>query len=310
MKDRRPVPASPSTRALAASLDVDLHEVEGSGPDGRIGPEDVEAAAGGEAEPAQGAQEPSGAGTDRVSDDERWGPVERVEMRGVRRATARAMAESWRRIPHVHHHDVADITELERLRTEHADETDEGVPLTITAFLLKAAVAALRIHPRFNARYDEDADELVILQSHHIGVAVDTEEGLVVPVIRDVDSKPLVALAAELAETAERMRSGDRDLEDLRGGSFTITNPGGIGGTSFEPIIRHPEVAILGAARARWMPVVGEGGSTDDPEIRTRLHLPLVLGFDHRVNDGADAARFVRTVVETLEDPARLLLRS
>lgn len=183
--------------------------------------------------------------------------------------------------------------------------TAAGGKLTITVFLIKAVVAALRKHPRFNASLD--GDEIVVKNYFNIGVAVDSSEGLVVPVLRDADRKSVVEIARELASVSAKMRRGERDAEDFSGGSFTITNPGGIGGTSFTPIINHPQVAILGAARARWEPVVvGEGGAT--AEVIPRLRLPIVLAFDHRVNDGADAARFMRSVVSYLEDVPGLLL--
>lgn len=296
VRSRRPVPASPATRSLARRLGVDLHDVTGSGPDGRIEPGDVKAAAAAEtAEPA----EPVSAPDDRVS-------VSRFPLRGVRRATARNMEKAWREIPHVTHQDVSDITELEAYRTAHADAVAaSGGKLTITVFLVKAVVAALRKHPRFNASLD--GEELVVKDDINIGVAVDTEDGLVVPVLRDADRKSAADIARELASISAKMRRGERDTGDFTGGTFTITNPGGIGGTAFAPIINYPEVAILGAARAAWVPVVtGDGGPTAD--IAPRLQLPLMLSFDHRVNDGADAARFMRTVVMSLEDVTGLLL--
>lgn len=313
VQDReRPVPASPATRSLARRLDVDLHEIEGSGPDGRIEPEDVQAAADQEREePEAGeAEEPR----EEMAAFEEHGPVEWVDLRSVRRATARQMVKSWREIPHVTHQDVADITGLEEFRRTHAGEIEEeGGRLTITPFLVKAATAALTEHPRFNASLDPERDSLALKKYYNIGVAVDTEDGLIVPVIRDVDKKSIADLAVELTEVADRMRQGDRSLEDMEGGTFTITNPGGIGGTGFTPIINHPQVAILGAARARQIPVVtnvesaseGDGRSFD---IAPRLQLPLVLAFDHRVNDGADAARFMNTVKSLLEDFSKLVL--
>jgi pyruvate dehydrogenase E2 component (dihydrolipoamide acetyltransferase) len=302
---RRPVPASPATRSLAKKLDVDLHEIDGSGPDGRIEPGDVQAAADGRAEKRAEDEEVV------VGKPEGEEGVEWVELRGVRRATARNMATSWREIPHVTHHDIADITDLERLRRKHAAEVEEaGGRLSLTPFLIKAAAAALGEHPRFNAVFDGENERLAIKRDINIGIAVDTEDGLVVPVIRNVPEKSIAQIAVELPEVAERMRGGERSMADLKGGTFTITNPGGIGGTSFNPIINHPEVAILGAARAREVPVLGRPDVDDDPaEIVARLHLPIVLAFDHRVNDGADAARFVNTIKELLEDPGRFVLQ-
>lgn len=311
VQDRdRPVPASPATRSLAKSLDVDLEELEGSGPDGRIEPEDVQAAADQGDEP-EGEQTES---TREQPDFEEHGPVEWVDLSSVRRATARQMTRSWREIPHVAHQDTADITGLEEFRRTHAEEVEaEGGKLTITAFLIKAAATALAEYPRFNATLDADDNRLALRKYYNIGVAVDTEDGLIVPVIRDVDQKSIANLAVELTELADRMRGGDRSLEDMEGGTFTITNPGGIGGTGFTPIINHPQVAILGAARIRQVPVVtsvesatGEHGRSFD--ITPRLHLPLVLAFDHRVNDGADAARFMNRVKSLLEDFSQLVL--
>ena len=301
---QRPVAASPATRSLAKKLDVDLHDIDGSGPDGRIEPGDVQAAAD---ERGKKRAEDEEAVVAKPEEEE---GVEWVELRGVRRATARNMATSWREIPHVAHHDVADITDLEKLRREHAPEVEEaGGRLSITPFLIKAAAAALAEHPRFNAVFDADNERLAIKRNINIGIAVDTDDGLVVPVIRNVPGKSIVQIAVELPKVAERMRGGDRSMDDLKGGTFTITNPGGIGGTAFTPIINHPEVAILGAARAREVPVLERGDMDDDPvEVVARLHLPLVLAFDHRVNDGADAARFVNMIKELLEDPGRFVL--
>jgi pyruvate dehydrogenase E2 component (dihydrolipoamide acetyltransferase) len=301
----RPVPASPATRSLAKRLGVDLHTIDGSGPGGRIEPGDVQAVA--EVEDTAATEETSGpAQKIETADADRWGPVERVPLRGIRRATAQNMEKSWREIPHVTHQDVADVTDLEEYRKAHADAVGaSGGKLTITVFLVKAVVAALRKHPRFNASLD--GDDVVIKDYFNIGVAVDTADGLVVPVIRDADRKSAVDIARELASISAKMRRGDREIDDFAGGTFTITNPGGIGGTSFTPIVNYPEVAILGAAQARWQPVVtGEGGPTAG--VTPRLQLPLVLSFDHRVNDGADAARFVRTLVTSLEDVTGLLL--
>lgn len=299
-RSRQPVPASPATRSLAKKLDVDLHEIEGSGPDGRIEAGDVQAAAGKRGKPAEVEEAVAAKGDE--------GEIKWVELRGVRRATARNMTTSWREIPHVTHHEVADITDLDKLRREHAAQIEEdGGRLSITPFLVKAVAAALTEHPRFNASLDAGNERLAIKKSINIGVAVDTDDGLVVPVIQDVPGKSIAQIAVELPELARRMRSGDRSMDDLKGGTFTITNPGGIGGTSFNPIINHPEVAILGAARASEVPII-ERGDDDSTEIVARLHLPLVLAFDHRVNDGADAARLMNTIKDLLEDPGRLVL--
>lgn len=309
-----PVPASPATRSLAKRLGVDLHAIEGSGPEGRIEPGDVQTAASAdedergrepgaerevepEVEPAE--REPEHAAEPEA--EEEW-----IDLRGVRKASARQMARSWREIPHVTHHDVADITDLEDLRRQHAARIEEdGGKLSVTAFLVKAVAVALSDHPRFNASIDMENERIALKRRVNIGVAVDTEDGLVVPVISDATHKSILDVAMELPELARRMRSGDRSIEDMQGGTFTITNPGGIGGTSFEPIINHPEVAILGAARAGTAPVLSDDGD----DVVARLHLPLVLAFDHRVNDGADAARLMNTIKGLLEDPSGMLLR-
>jgi pyruvate dehydrogenase E2 component (dihydrolipoamide acetyltransferase) len=326
-KDEGPVPAAPSTRRLARELDVRLTEVSGSGPGGRVLADDVRAAA--EGAPAEDKEAPkektepeqapereerrpatraeTGAPAFELPDFSRWGEIERIPLRSVRRATARAMARSWAEVPHVMHHDLADITALEEFRRAHADEIEAaGGKLTLTVLVLKAAVAALKAFPRFNASLDMDDESIVIKHYYHVGVAVDTEQGLLVPVVRDVDRKSVKELSVELVERAERARAGELDRDEMQGGSFTVTNVGGIGGTLFTPIIHHPEVAILGLARAELQPVAR--GDPDAPELSARLRLPLCLAFDHRVTDGAEAARFVNHIVAALADPERLLL--
>ncbi len=327
-----PVPASPSTRRLAREMGVDLRQVRGSGPGGRVTAEDVRSFASGdgaraaavaaeaapprEAErrpaPRPAGEEPSAIRSSAVPvpplpDFQRWGEVERVPLRSVRRATAKHMALAWSQIPHVSHQDLADVTELEALRNKYKGElAEQGGSLSLTVFVLKAAVAALKAHPRFNASLDTDVEDLVLKKYYHIGVAVDTERGLLVPVIRDVDRKSMAELAVELKELVERTREGKVDLEEMQGGTFTITNPGPLGGTAFAPIVNYPEVAILGMAKATWQPVVQ--GNGPHGAIVPRLMLPLILAFDHRVVDGADAARFVSMIIELLEAPDRLLI--
>jgi pyruvate dehydrogenase E2 component (dihydrolipoamide acetyltransferase) len=314
-----PVPATPSTRRLARELGVDLRMVPPSGPGGRVTAEDVRAFAEQGAKPVAEPEAPPAAERGQippapavisrveVEDHARWGPVERIPLKSIRRATARHMALAWSQIPHVAHQDMADITELESFRRRHKAGIEErGGALSLTVFALKAAVAALKAYPRFNASLDAAAEEIVLKQYYHIGVAVDSERGLVVPVMRDVDRKSVTDLAIELLSLAERTREGKTQVEDLQGGSFTITNIGVLGGTGFNPIINFPQVAILGLAQARWQPVVR--GRHEPFEIVPRLMLPLILGFDHRVVDGADAARFLNRVKENLEDPEKLLL--
>jgi pyruvate dehydrogenase E2 component (dihydrolipoyllysine-residue acetyltransferase) len=234
---------------------------------------------------------------------EQWGPVERQPLSHLRRTIAERMALSATVIPHVTHFDRADVTELDVIIRRNVEAARErGLILTLTSFLLKAAALALRENPQFNASLDPAAGELIVKRYCHLGVAVATERGLIVPVIRDVDRKPLVELQGELATLAQRVREGKATLDDLRGGTFTITNIGALGGTGAIPIINYPEVAILGVARAREEAVVQDG------RIVPRTLLPISLTFDHRVADGADGARFAAAIVRRLERPEQLLL--
>ncbi|HXH84872.1 MAG TPA: dihydrolipoamide acetyltransferase family protein, partial [Candidatus Tectomicrobia bacterium] len=234
---------------------------------------------------------------------EQWGPVERQPLSHLRRTIAERMTMAATVIPHVAHFDRADITDLDALIRRNLDAgRARGVTFTLTAFLLKAAALALLDHPVFNASLDAASGELILKRYVHLGVAVATERGLIVPVIRDVDRKPLLDLQRELADLAQRTRDGRASLDDLRGGTFTITNIGALGGTGAIPIVNWPEVAILGVARGREEPVVRDG------RIEPRVLLPLTLTFDHRVADGADAARFCSDIVRRLERPDQLLL--
>jgi pyruvate dehydrogenase E2 component (dihydrolipoamide acetyltransferase) len=314
-----PVPAAPATRRLARELGVDLAAVRGSGPSGRVMDDDVRAAAGGKPQAARPVAVPSAAapGAERVAKPlaaagleppalprfEQWGPVERQPLSHLRRTIAERMALSAALIPHVTHFDQADITDLDTLiRRSLEAGRERGITLTLTSFLLKAAALALREHPQFNASLDPGAGEMLLKRYYHLGVAMATERGLIVPVIRDVDQKPLVDLQRELGTLAARVREGKATLEDLRGGTFTITNIGALGGTGAIPIINYPEVAILGVARAREQAVVR------DRQIVPRLLLPISLTFDHRIADGADGARFASAIIQRLEAPERLLL--
>ena len=311
--------ATPATRRLARELGVDLQIVLGTGSGGRVTDDDVRAAAAGGRPPASarpGAERvapeqpavakplaPVGVEPPALPRFEQWGPVERQPLSHLRRTIAERMALSATLIPHVTHFDRADITELDAIIRRNVEPARErGVTLTLTSFLLKAAALALHEHPQFNASLDPAAGELILKRYYHLGVAVATDRGLIVPVIRDVDGKPLLELQRELAALAQRVRDGKATLEDLRGGTFTITNIGALGGTGAIPIINYPEVAILGVARAREEPVVREG------HIVPRVLLPLSLAFDHRVADGADAARFAAAIVRRLERPEQLLL--
>jgi len=305
-----PVPATPSTRRLARELGVDLRAVPPTGPGGRVTDDDVRAAARASAPAPAAAARPAAATplapaalAPPLPRFEQWGPVERTPLSHLRRTIAERMTLSASIIPHVTHFDRADITDLDALiRTNLEAARARGVTLTLTGFLLKAAAVALAAHPQFNASLDAASGELILKRYHHLGVAVATERGLIVPVIRDVDKKPLLTVARELAALAQRVREGKATLDDLRGGTFTITNIGALGGTGAIPIINYPEVAILAVARAREEAVV-RGGS-----IVPRLILPLTLTFDHRVADGADGARLAADLVRLLEHPDQLLL--
>jgi pyruvate dehydrogenase E2 component (dihydrolipoamide acetyltransferase) len=290
-------PAAPSVRRLARELGVDVRLVPGSGPEGRISSEDVQqyvrnamsgiAAGGGAAAPAPA-----------LPDFTKWGEVERKPMSNIRRKTAEHLARAWNTIPHVTQHYKADITALEALRKQYGAQAERaGGKLTVTAIALKIVETALRRFPQFNASIDVERSEIIYKKSVHIGVAVDTDRGLLVPVIRDVDRKGVIQLAGELAKASEKARAGKLSLDDMQGGGFTITNLGGIGGTSFTPIVNWPEVAILGMSRGGHEPVWN--GQAFEP----RLMLPLSLSYDHRVIDGADGARFLRWVSEAFEQP-------
>jgi pyruvate dehydrogenase E2 component (dihydrolipoamide acetyltransferase) len=299
---REPVPAAPHTRRLARELGVDIYEVTGTGPGGRISEDDVKARAKALViAAATAAAAPPRAGhfiEPKLPDFAKWGKIERVSMRGVRRKTAEHLAESWNTIPHVTQHDRADITELEQLRARFAPKAEQaGGKMTVTAIALKVCAAALKVFPQFNATIDMEKEEIIYKQYIHIGVAADTDRGLLVPVIRDVDKKNIVELAVELSQLSQKARDKKITLADMEGGTFTITNLGGIGGTAFTPIVNHPEVAILGLSRSRMEPEWIGG------KFEPRLILPLSLSYDHRLIDGADAARFLRWVAEAFEQP-------
>ncbi len=298
-KDHRgPVPAAPHVRRLARELGVDIHNVVGTGPGGRISEDDVKAytktlvASGAGAAAVTHLKQPA------LPDFSKWGKIERVSMRGVRRKTAEHLLEAWNSIPHVTQNDKADITELEQLRTRFGPKAAEaGGKMTVTAIALKVCASALKIFPQFNASIDMEKEEVVYKQFINIGVAVDTDRGLLVPVIRDVDKKNIVELAAELTGLSKKARDKKLAPADMEGGTFTITNLGGIGGTGFSPIVNYPEVAILGLSRSSMEPVWMNG------KFEPRMVIPLSLSYDHRLIDGADAARFLRWIAEAFEQP-------
>lgn len=309
-----PAPASPSVRRLAREIGVDIHVVVGSGPGGRITQEDVKAfsrrvlsSLGSSGQAAMAAAAPAGAPgivSLPLPDLAKWGEVERKPMSGVRRKTAEHLSHAWTTIPHVTQFDKADITALEQVRKKYRAEVEKaGGNLTVTAVAAKIVAAALKVFPQFNAAVDAAGEAIVYRKYVHVGIAVDTENGLLVPVIRDADKKNLIELSVEISQLAEKAKARKLALDEMSGGSMSISNLGGIGGTMFTPIVNWPEVAILGISRGAHEPVWN--GTTFEP----RLMLPLSLSYDHRLIDGADAIRFLRWVAEAFEQPFTLALR-
>ena len=296
-------PAAPSVRQFAREVEIDINEVSGSGPGGRISIEDIKRhARQGSTSPAKPAPEERAVNYPAMNFS-KWGAIEREPLSNLRRAAAEHLGNAWSTIPHVTNHDKADITTLEQLRKQFAPKVEAaGGRLTITAIALKLVVSALKEFPKFNASLDLAASEIIYKKHYHLGVAVDTQHGLLVPIIRDADQKNLIELSVELSAVSERARNRKLGLEEMQGGTFTITNLGGIGGTHFSPIINAPEVAILGIARARIEPVF------IDAQFQPRLMLPLTLSYDHRLIDGADAARFLRYLIDRFEEPFLIAL--
>lgn len=301
------VAAAPVVRKLARELGVDLDAVQGTGPGGRISREDVERTAsagrGPAATPATARPRteppqplPGIKGTDK------WGPIRREQLSQIRKTIATQMTRSAQTAVHVTHGDDADITELERVRRQLNELTNNDPKLTVTTFVIRALCVVLRKYPIFNSSVDLEGGQIIYKDYVNLGIAVDTERGLIVPVIRNVDTMSLRGIALELRSIADRIRTKKFAVEDLRGGTFTITNVGALGGTFSTPIINYPEVAILGMGRARETPVYRH-------DILTKaLIMPLFLSFDHRATDGANAARFTREVIDYLETPTKLLL--
>lgn len=295
------VPAAPSIRRLARELGVDIHHVPGTGVMGRISAQDVRAAVGTPA-PAGAVQAPPAF---ELPDFSRWGATERSPMSGVRKATVRSMTTAWSTVPMVTHFDKADVTELEATRRKYQQAAEAaGGKLTPTAIMLKVVAAALRKFPDFNASIDVVNQEVIHKRYINIGVAVDTDAGLLVPVVKDVDRKNLIELAVELGELAEKARSRKLSMDEMQGGNFSISNLGGIGGHGFTPIVNPPDVAILGVSRSSVEPVWNK----ERGEFQPRTLMPLALTYDHRLIDGAAAARFLRWVCRTLEEPFLLAL--
>lgn len=293
------VPAAPSVRALAREIGVEITEVQGSGPSGRVTRDDVKRHA---RERSRAQTAAPGVAQPPLPDFSRWGPIEREAMTSIRRATARNMGYAWA-VPHVTQNDKADITVLEKLREKYSDRAKAaGGKLTMTAIALKIVASALHQFPKFGATIDLQKEEIIYKRYIHLGVAVDTERGLVVPVIQDVDKKNIFELSVELSQVAQKAKDRKLRPDDLEGGVFTITNLGGIGGTFFSPIIYAPQVAILGMARSQYEPCWQNGN------WEPRLMLPLSLSYDHRVIDGAETARFLRWLADAFEQPFLLAL--
>jgi pyruvate dehydrogenase E2 component (dihydrolipoamide acetyltransferase) len=305
-KSGLPPPVAPSIRKIAAELGIDLTRVRGSEAGGRIVLGDVRAYIEGlqqlafdQAQARPGTISQGGpVGTQgEAIDFSKWGPIRREPMSALRRTVSRRMVESWTSIPKIDQFDDADVTELLALRKQYAAGYDkEGAHLTLTAFILKVIAAALQKHPRVNASIDEAKGEIIYKDYFHIGIAVDTEGGLIVPVLRSVDQKNLLELSRELHELTEKTRQRKVSLEELQGGTFTISNQGSIGGSHFTPIIYAPQVAILGVGQGQVRPVVFEG------KIVIRTLLPLCLAYDHRALDGADAVRFLKDIIAGLQN--------
>ena len=301
--DAPPAPAAPSVRRTARELGVDVADVKGTGPNGRISIDDVKEHV--KRLVTSGAGRGSAASVP-LPDFTRWGTVERQPMRAVRRKTAEHLSAAWATIPHVTQCDLADITGLEEIRKKYAKQVEAaGGTLTVTSIALKVVAAALKVFPQFNASIDLAADEIIVKQFVNIGVAVDTDRGLLVPVVRNADQKNIVQLSVELAQLSEKARNRKIALDEMQGGCFSISNLGGIGGTYFTPIVNAPEVAILGISRAKMAPVYHK----ESGQFVARFMLPLSLSYDHRVIDGADGIRFLRWIVDALENPFLLSLQ-
>jgi pyruvate dehydrogenase E2 component (dihydrolipoamide acetyltransferase) len=305
--DGRAAPASPAVRRLAREIGVNINDVEGTGPNGRITQEDAKEHAR-RILSSVGSASAFGAGTlarpaRQLPDFSKFGEVERQAWTNIRRVTAEHLSYAWNAIPHVTQFDKADVTELEALRKRHKEQVAKaGGNLTVTAMLVRILATAVRKFPQFNASIDTERGEIVFKKYLNIGVAVDTDRGLLVPVIRSADEKNITQIAVELNQLAERARDRKLTPDDMSGGSITISNLGGIGGTYFTPIVNWPEVAILGVSRGAIEPVWKDG------KFEPVQRLPLSLSYDHRVIDGADAMRFLRWVVQAIEQPFLLSL--
>ncbi len=297
--------ATPHTRHLAREFGVDINKVTGTGSRGRVIDDDVRRAV--KEKPAPSPKIPRAAAVEHEPstmgfDFEKYGPTRREPLKGIRKRIAEVMVRSFSTIPHVSHTDEADVTDLlDVVKKQKPLAEQKGVKLTITALIARAVVAALREFPEVNSSLDEESGEIVYKDYYHLGIATDTEHGLMVPVIKDADKKSIMHIAGEIQELSEKARQREIDLDELRGGTFSITNVGSIGGTHATPIIQHPQVAILAVMAAKKRPVVKDDG------IAVRVMMPLVISFDHRILDGALIARFTNRVISLLEDPMRML---
>ncbi|MDZ7626700.1 MAG: 2-oxo acid dehydrogenase subunit E2 [Ignavibacteriaceae bacterium] len=300
---RGSAPAAPSVRRIARELGVDINKVPGSGENGRISMDDVKAYV---KKIMLGKSDAVGVGIKKeaLPDFTKYGKVERVSMSKIREKTATHLSYAWSVIPHVTQFDKTDITEFEKDRKELSKKVEEhGAKLTVTGILIKIIAEGMKKFPQFNTSIDMDKMEVIYKKYINIGVAVDTEYGLLVPVIKNADQKNLIEISVEMNTLAEKARNKKLSLEEMQGGCFTITNLGGIGGTYFTPIINSPEVAILGVSRGNYEPVYNKEG-----KFEPRLMLPLSLSYDHRIIDGADAIRFLRWVCEALEEPLKIFM--
>jgi pyruvate dehydrogenase E2 component (dihydrolipoamide acetyltransferase) len=297
-----PVPAGPATRRLARELGVDLHRVSGTGPGGRVTSDDVQTFVRSLTTGRAVQAGPPGAGVTLPPFD-RFGAIERVAINKLGRVSAANLTVAWQTVPHVTQHELADVSELEEARQSYVKNIGHNAPkVTMTSIMVKAVVGALKAFPHFNSTIDMAAGELIVKHYFHIGVAVDTDFGLLVPVIPDADRKTVLVIAQELGVLASKARERKLDLADMQGGTFTITNLGGIGGTAFTPIVNYPEAAILGMSRTQKTLKLMDG------KVVERLMLPLSLSYDHRIINGADAARFIVKLAGILSDPFKLLI--
>ncbi|HDP98515.1 MAG TPA: 2-oxo acid dehydrogenase subunit E2 [bacterium] len=303
---RKRVLATPHTRHLARELGVDINAVKGSGKNGRVTDDDIRKAL--KEAPAPAPKIPRGAALPHEPstlgfDFSKYGEIRREPLKGIRKRIAEVMVRSFSTIPHVSHADEVDVTDLfEVVKRQKPAAEERGIKLTVTAFVAKAVVAALKQYPMVNSSLDEEAGDIVFKNYFNVGVAVDTEAGLMVPVVKNADQKSILQIAENIQKLSEKARNREIELEELRGGTFSITNIGSLGGSHATPIVNHPEVAILGMMAARRKPVV------KDEQIVIRTMMPLVISFDHRLLDGAVVARFMNHIKQLLEDPMRMLI--